>query len=89
MASVPVNITPDSNHSSVTRLAGFSIYEDTGSATALIIFRKASVSGQILAVVPLIASGGATIQFDDAISAEGGVYVQESSGSITGVLYAG
>lgn len=83
---VPVNITPDSNHSSVTRLAGFSFYEDTGAA-ALIILRKAAVGGQIIATVPLAANGGATIQFDEPISAEGGVYVQESTGSITGVLY--
>lgn len=83
---VPVDITPDSNHSGVERLGGFSIYEDSGGS-ALIIFRKASVSGQILAVVPLAANAGATIQFDVPLTSEGGVYVQESSGSITGVLY--
>lgn len=81
------DITPGSNHSDVTRFSGFSIYEDASTA-ALIIFRKASVSGQILAMVPLAADEGATIQFDIPLSAEGGVYVQESSGSITGVLYA-
>jgi len=84
---VPVNITGGgANHAAVTRLGGFSFYEDAGS-TALIILRKAVVGGQIIATVPLAANAGATIQFDVPISAEGGVYVQESSGSITGVLY--
>ena len=83
---IPVTITPASNHSGVERLGGFSFYEDAGN-TALIFLRKGSVSGQIIAAIPLAANGGATIQFDIPISSEGGVYVQESSGSITGVLY--
>ena len=84
---VPVNITGGgANHTGVTRFGGFSVYEDA-SAAAVIIFRKATVSGQILAVLTLAADESATIQFDVPLSAEGGVYVQESSGSITGVLY--
>ena len=85
---VPQTITGGgANHSSVTRLGGFSFYEDAGNA-ALIILRKATVSGQIVATVSLAANESATIQFDTPISCEGGVYVQESSGSITGVLYS-
>lgn len=83
----PINITPNSNHADVERLGGFSFYEDA-SAAALIILRKGSVSGQIIATIPLAADQGATIQFDNPIACEGGVYVQESSGSITGVLYS-
>lgn len=79
-------ITPDSNHAGVTRLRGFSFYEDA-SGTALIIIRKATVSGQILFTIPLTADAGATLVLDDFISAEGGVYVEENSGSITGVLF--
>lgn len=83
----PTNITPGSNHSGVTRLGGFSMYEDS-TATAVIALRKGSVSGQVIAYIPLTAGQGATLQFDVPISSEGGVYVQEVSGSITGVLYS-
>ena len=83
----PTNITPDSNHSGVTRLGGFSLYEDASSA-AVIALRKASVSGQVICYIPLEPGQGATLQFDVPISSEGGVYVQEVSGSITGVLYS-
>lgn len=84
--AVPVNITPNSNHSSVERLGGFSFYEDAGAA-ALIILRKATVGGQIIATIPLAADEGVTYEFAEGVNAEGGVYVQESTGSITGVLY--
>ena len=88
MAISQVDITPGSNHSGVTRLAGFSFYED-GASTALIHLRKGSVSGQILFSIPLTASAGATLMLPEHIVCEDGVYVQEASGSITGVLHAG
>ena len=83
---VPVTITPGSNHATADRFIGFSIYEDSSGA-ALIHFRKASVSGQIIASVALSADQSAMIFFPKSVSAEGGVYVQEASGSIAGVLY--
>ena len=85
---IPTTITGGgANHTGVTRFCGFSFYEDA-SAAALIIIRKATVGGQILFTIPLAADAGATLVFpSDFISTEGGVYVQESSGSVTGVLY--
>ena len=83
---VPINITPGSNHAGVTRFGGFSMYEDAG-APALVIFRKAVVGGQILFTVALTANQSVSFLFPQALSSEGGVYVQESSGSVTGVLY--
>ena len=85
MALSATTITPDSNHTGVERLRGFSFYEDAG-ATALVIIREAAVGGQILFTVPLTANAGATLVLPEGIDCEGGTYVQESSGSITGVL---
>jgi len=81
----PTTITPDSNHSAVDNFKGYSIYEDAG-APALVIFRKAAVGGQIIWVQALAANGSASVLLPN-IPAEGGVYVQESTGSVTGVLY--
>jgi hypothetical protein len=83
---VPTTITPNSNHSGVTLLKGFNITEDA-SAAAHVRFRKAAVGGQIIATVKLAADGTAMIIFDEAISSEGGVYVQEVAGSVEGVLF--
>lgn len=85
MALHPTTITPGANHAGVDDFRGYSIYEDAGAA-ALVIFRKGTVSGQILWVQALDANGSASVLLP-AMSAEGGVYVQESSGSVTGVLF--
>jgi len=85
---VPATITPDSNHAAVTLLKGFNITEDS-SAAAHVRLRKLNVTGQILATVKLAADGSAMIIFDEPMSSEGGVYVQEVSGSVEGVLYDG
>lgn len=78
-------ITPDSNHATVERLWGFSFREDAAAA-AVVNIRRASDTGQILFTVPLAASAGATLVLPEPMSVEGGVYVEEVSGSITGVL---
>lgn len=82
----PYDITPDANHAGVDRLSGFSIEEDSGSA-AVIQLRKATVSGQVIVYLRLAAGQSANIQYPDPIAAEGGVFVKEVSGSVTGVLY--
>ena len=83
---IPTTVTPDSNHSGVDRLLGFCINEDSG-AVAQFRLRKASASGQIIVDLYLTANGNAMIFFPKAVSSEGGVYVQEVSGSVSGVLY--
>lgn len=84
--SQPYDITPDSNHASVDVLHGFSIQEDAG-ATADIELRKAVVGGQVLAYIKLTAGQSANMQYPNLLNAEGGVYVKEVDGSVTGVLY--
>lgn len=85
--SVPKDITPGANHATVVQFDGFSIQEDA-SAAAVIEFRKAVVGGQVIAYLNLAADETATIVFPKSISAEGGVYVKEVSGSVTGVLFS-
>jgi len=79
-------ITPGSNHAGVDNLEGFSIQEDAGAA-AVIELRKAVVGGQVVIYLNLAANETATIQFGNALSFEGGCYVKEVSGSVTGVLW--
>lgn len=79
-------ITPGSNHASVEQLGGFSIEEDS-SAAAQVVLRKGSVSGTIFWHLNLTADQSASIMFPRPIATEGGVYVQEVSGSIAGVLF--
>ena len=81
----PFPITPDSNHSGIEDLDGFSIQEDTGGA-AKIELRKAVVGGQVIVYLNLAAGETATIIFPKSVPSEGGVYVKEVSGSVTGVL---
>lgn len=81
-------ITVDSNHSGVEEFAGFSVAEDS-SAVAYVRFRKAAVGGQILAHLHLGADQSGTIVFGRILTAEGGVYVEEVTGSVAGVLYSG
>ncbi len=79
-------ITPDSNHSGVDNLEGFSMQEDAGAA-AVIELRKAAVGGTVVQYIKLAAAESITIQFPRSVSYEGGVYVKEVSGSITGCLW--
>ena len=81
-------ITPDSNHSAVEKLKGFSIQEDAGAA-ASVILKKAASGGDAIWYLNLAADETASIVFgeDEYLSAEGGVYVDEVSGSVTGVLF--
>ena len=90
MASVhAVTLTADAAHAGVERFCGFSIREDS-SAAAVVQFRATDGSGQILGHLALAADESATFKLDaaDFIEAPGGVYVNEVSGSIEGVLYS-
>lgn len=81
----PTTIVPDSLHSGIDNFKGYSIYEDAGAA-ALVVFRKGSVSGQILWVQAFSANGSASVLVPN-IPCEGGLYVQEATGSVTGVAF--
>ena len=84
----PIDITANSNHATVDRLHGFSIRESAGAAaSAEVNLRKATAGGQILYVLELAANESATLMLPEAVSAEGGVYVQVVSGTISGVLW--
>lgn len=78
-------ITPNSLHA-VERVSGFSIAEDAGAA-AHVRFRKGSVSGSVVWNVKLASGQSATLDLGgESRSFEGGVYVEEVSGSIEGAL---
>ena len=84
----PHTITPDSNHSAVTRLMGWSIIE-TGSAAATVNLRKKTAVGQLLFPIILAADGAAAMVFPQSfLTAEDGVWVEVASGSVSGVLFA-
>ena len=84
-----VTIVPDAAHAGVERFCGFSMRNDTSAAT-VVQFRATNGSGQVLAFVALAADESATLRLpaDDYIEAPGGVYVNEVSGSIEGILYS-
>ena len=85
---IAVDITGDSNHTQVTRFAGFSVRESAGSpAAAAVNFRDSAVGGQILAVLELGADESASFNLDDVLPVDTGVYVEVVSGTISGVLY--
>lgn len=82
------DITADSNHTAVSRFAGFSVRESAGTpAAAAVNFRDSAVGGQILAVLELAADESATLSLTDLISVDTGVYVEVVSGTVSGVLY--
>lgn len=83
-----VDITEDANHSDVEQFRGFSVRESaTIGADATVRFRKESVSGQVIVYLELEANQSATITFKEAITAEGGTYVEVVSGEVEGILY--
>jgi hypothetical protein len=83
-----LDITADTLHAAAVLLKGFSMYESGGTSPAIVVFRNGGVGGQILATVPLAADEGATLQYDQYLTAEDGVYVQVTGGgTLTGVLY--
>lgn len=83
-----ITITADSNHTQIQRFSGFSIRESDGTpAAAAVNIRDSAVGGDILAVLELAANESATINLDDAIPVDTGVYVEVVSGTISGVLY--
>ena len=83
----PVDITPDANHTAVTRFAGFTVRESAGTAAAAAVnFRHGTVSGQILWVLELAANSSDGVVFPGYMSTPDGVYVQAVSGTVSGEL---
>ncbi len=85
--SVPIAVTVDTNHTAVPRLAGFSFYEDAGAA-AYVRLRRESVTGDIIAHIMFAADESATLSYGKGaeVYCGSGCYVEEVSGSVTGVL---
>ncbi len=82
-------VTPDANHTSVERLYGFSLTEDS-SGVATVTFREGAADGTIvIGPVNLAADESALIVLPKAVFWEfpGGCWVNEESGSVSGVLY--
>ena len=63
-----------------------SIKEDAGAA-AVIELRKKTVTGQVVVYINFAADETVTFELARDLAFEGGVYVKEVSGSITGVLW--
>jgi len=82
----PQVVTIAANHSAVERLKGWSFYEDAAS-TAYIRLRRAAVGGDILAHIKFASGESVQFEYDEDLISDGGVYVEEVSGSVTGVLY--
>lgn len=84
-----VELTSDSNHADVDMWRGFSIRESAGSpAAATVLFKKASSGGELVGVLELQANESATLIISKRkINVEGGLYVDVTSGTISGVLY--
>ena len=78
-------ITPGANHATVLHWRGFSVKEDAAAA-AVIEFRSLAVDGTVLWYLNLASGESASIMFPQHIVSQGGVYVKEVSGSITGSL---
>ncbi len=84
----PVTVTPNTNHATVTRLAGFSVRESAGTPDAAVVnLRHGSATGQVLFALELAGNESAGIDFPGHISAPSGVYVQVVSGTVDGVLF--
>lgn len=83
---VAKTITVNTNHTTTTKLGGFSIRETAG-AVADFNIRLAAVGGQILAVGELAANQSINIIFPVPIDTGTGVFVEQSTGAIAGVLY--
>lgn len=72
--------------STVTRFAGFAVREDAGGA-AQVNFRHGNVGGQIIWPLDLTANEPAAISFGAHIPLPNGLYIEEVSGSISGVAF--
>lgn len=84
----PVTYTPDSNHAGVTNFGGFALYEDAGAA-AQVNLRREVVGGTIIMPLQFQANEFKVLMLDRNIYLDtpDGVYAEEASGSLTGVLY--
>ncbi len=86
----PTRINDDKNHPGIRLWRGFAVRE-TGSAAAVVNFRLATSTGDILWPLNLAADEAAGIIFDggeDAIESTTGVYVEVVSGAIVGTLFS-
>ena len=86
----PTRINDDKNHPAIQLWRGFAVRE-TGSSAAVVNFRLASATGDILWPLNLAADEAAGIIFDggeDAIESTAGVYVEVVSGAIVGTLFS-
>jgi hypothetical protein len=87
---VPTAITANTNHTAVTKLAGFSIREAAGiAAVATVRLRRAAVGGTIIEVIELPANGSLTVSYGrgNYKEASGGTYVEVVAGTVEGTLF--
>jgi len=82
----PVTIAPGANHVAVEEFWGFTVKEDA-SAAAEWVFRIVGATDTIVWYLQLSADQSASIMFPKGIRTPGGVYVEEVTGSATGVLF--
>ena len=81
-------ITPNSNHTGVRNLSGFSLRETAGAA-AVVRLRIATVGGTILETLALTADASLGVVYGRGNSkrSSDGVYVEVVSGTIEGSLF--
>lgn len=90
MAQRGVAITPNSNHTGIEHLSGFTVRESAAiAAAATFRIRHASVSGLILETVELPANGSLTVSYGAGAWKEssGGAYVEVVAGQFEGTLF--
>lgn len=80
-----VDITPDSLHSGVEDLWGFSI-RDTGGSGAVVNLREGADDGQIMFTVAVGTDASVNAVFPRTVTFNGDCYVEVASGTITGTL---
>ncbi len=85
---VPSTLTPDTNHTNVTRFGGFSVRESAGTpAVAAVNLRHGAVGGQIIVVLELAANESASYVFPGMVSTPDGLYFEAVAGTVSGVAY--
>jgi hypothetical protein len=87
----PYEATPNANHPQVIRLAGWSLYNSSGTVDTHIRLRHGSEEGEVLAEFVIAAKTSVTSDLAPrGINAPDGVYIQKvGSGACSGVLYRG
>lgn len=84
----PVTVSANTNHTAVTRLAGFSFRETAGGAAVLRV-RKGAVDGDLVFTLSFEANESLLLILGDnqLVGTEDGAYVQVVSGTVEGVLF--